>query len=177
MISLKKLLPLPVLALALLAGCGSSSKEAPASYLFVNSAKSASVATAANGTITLTLKGVDPKTIYFSDRPKRDSGHQNTTDFVNKWNSSDANDSFKKDPPNAAIEGTKTGTSQEQSMVVELTNPRLNGTTLTYTAKRVGTASKGLSHYKDRHQASLPHDLTNISVFIDDLCYRTGVGC
>ena len=62
-------------------------------------------------------------------------------------------------------------------MVVELTNPRLNGTTLTYTAKRVGTASKGLSHYKDRHQASLPHDLTNISVFIDDLCYRTGVGC
>ena len=52
-------------------------------------------------------------------------------------------------------------------MVVELTNPRLNGTTLTYTAKLLETPSGGLSHYKDRHQASLAQHLTNVSVFID----------
>ena len=170
MISLKRFLPVSVLALAVLSGCANSKAESEpaASFLFVQSASSATVDTAANGVITLSLHKVSNKTIYFSDRPKRLSGHTNTTDFITQWNSPDVQDSFKTDPPNAAIEGTKTGTSQEETMVVELTNPRLNGTTLTYTATRVDTPSEGLSHYKGRHQPNLSHDLTNVNIFIDN---------
>ncbi|WP_137392435.1 hypothetical protein [Rhodoligotrophos defluvii] len=80
---------------------------------------------------TLTLKGINPQTLMFSDRPERMTGDASTAKFVEFWNK--GKDSFEKDPPNASI---STGVDGKTDIViVELLNPRLEGDTLTYDIK------------------------------------------
>jgi hypothetical protein len=80
---------------------------------------------------TVTLKGVSPMTIYFSDRPVRIAGHFNTKDeFVPLWD--EGKDSFLKDPPNATISMYEKGKDQLKDVVVKLSKPRLKGEDLTY---------------------------------------------
>ena len=50
---------------------------------------------------TLTLRGITPSTLFFSDRPKRVVGHMSTDDFVDLWAIGD--NSFATDPPNAVL--------------------------------------------------------------------------
>jgi hypothetical protein len=83
---------------------------------------------------TLTLKGVSPMTIYFSDRPVRIAGHFNTRDeFVPLWD--EGKDSFLKDPPNATVSMYEKGKDQLMDVVVKLSKPRLKGDDLTYDIK------------------------------------------
>jgi hypothetical protein len=49
----------------------------------------------------LTLKGLSPTTLYFSDRPVRLAGHYRTSEFLKFWKAGP--DSFLKDPPNATL--------------------------------------------------------------------------
>ena len=49
----------------------------------------------------LTLQGITPSTLYFSDRPQRIVGHMATSDFVDLWATGD--NSFETDPPNAVL--------------------------------------------------------------------------
>ena len=100
--------------------------EAP-QFLFVQSAKTMSFN---NG--VLTLHGVSPMTIFFSDRPKRIAGHMRTTSFVSHWDK--GNNSFKKVPPNAAL-SIFNDNSTPSEVVVALAEPRLDGNNLTYKAK------------------------------------------
>jgi hypothetical protein len=80
---------------------------------------------------TLTLKGVSPMTIFFSDRPVRIAGHFNTKDeFVPLWD--EGKDSFLKDPPNATVSMYEKGKEQLDDVVVKLSHPRLKGEDLTY---------------------------------------------
>ena len=72
---------------------------------------------------TLTLEGVTPSTLYFSDRPERVVGHLTTEQFVDDWGLGP--NSFESDPPNAVLtfadpEGTL------EDVVVELRSPRLD---------------------------------------------------
>ena len=70
--------------------------------LFVLLSKEASVrATDKPGTYKLTLKGVNPKVVYFSNRPQRISGQLSINKFVSQWI---GNGVFSKIAPNAAIE-------------------------------------------------------------------------
>ena len=55
---------------------------------------------------TLTLRGITPSTLYFSDRPQRVVGHMTTADFVDLWAVGD--NSFESDPPNAVLAFLKT---------------------------------------------------------------------
>lgn len=64
--------------------------------LFVQSAAGMSYE---NGRLTLT--GVAPTTLMFSDRPKRVTGHLPTGEFLDSWG--DGDDSFADDPPNAVL--------------------------------------------------------------------------
>ena len=76
----------------------------------------------------LTLKGVNPITILFSDRPERLAGHMATDDFVPFW--SEGENSFQSNPPNAdlaILEG-----SEMDNVVVTLHEPRLEGGDLSY---------------------------------------------
>jgi hypothetical protein len=52
-----------------------------------------------NGRIT--LRGVNPLTISFSDRLDRIAGHTHTSKFIPMW--SQAQDSFLSNPPNAIL--------------------------------------------------------------------------
>ncbi len=82
-------------------------------------------------TSRLTLTGVSPVTLYFTDRPERIAGNMKTTSFIPFW--SEGKDSFKSDPPNADISLLDEGKLTQ--IVVELQDPVLTGDSLGYLVK------------------------------------------
>ena len=74
---------------------------------------------------TLTLRGITPSTLYFSDRPKRVVGHMATADFVDLWGIGD--NSFESDPPNAVLSFLEPGADTPDDVVVVLKEPNLDG--------------------------------------------------
>jgi hypothetical protein len=114
--------------MAVRAGTAVSAETKPliVNVLFVQNAEAVVFA---NG--TLTLKGVSPTTVFFSDRPVRIAGHFNTKDeFAPLWD--EGKNSFLKDPPNATVSMYEKGREQLQDVVVKLSRPRLKGKDLTY---------------------------------------------
>jgi hypothetical protein len=107
--------------------------EAPAAVpvmaqlLFVQNAQG--VELAADGR-TLTLKGLSPTTLFFSDRPVRIAGHYLTAEYLQFWKAGP--DSFLKDPPNATLSVFEKGKDELSDIVVTLRNPRLSGNDLSY---------------------------------------------
>ena len=79
---------------------------------------------------TLTLQGVTPSTLYFSDRPQRIVGHMSTTDFVDLWD--EGENSFQEDPPNAVLAFLEPGDDVPEDAVVVIREPRLAGGELSY---------------------------------------------
>lgn len=69
----------------------------------------------------LTLRGIAPSTLYFSDRPQRVVGHMATTDFVDLWAVGD--NSFESDPPNAVLSFLSPGADAPDDAVVVLRVP------------------------------------------------------
>ena len=98
-----------------------------AQLLFVQNA--AGVEVGAGGR-TLTLKGVSPTTLFFSDRPVRIAGHYRTEEYLQFWKGGP--DSFLKDPPNATLSVFEKGKDELADVVVTLRNPRVSGSDLTY---------------------------------------------
>jgi hypothetical protein len=98
-----------------------------ADFLFVQNAHSM---TYAGG--KLTLKGVSPVTVFFTDRPERIAGNMATRAFVPFW--SDGKDSFAKDNPNANLSVLEPD-KEVADIVVTLANPVLNGDDLSYDVK------------------------------------------
>ena len=93
--------------------------------MFVQTAQGA----ASDGT-TLTLNGVTPSTLYFSDRPQRVVGHMATSDFVELW--SEGDNSFEEDPPNAVLAFLQPGDDAPEDAVVVIRDPRLENGNLVY---------------------------------------------
>jgi hypothetical protein len=126
-----------------------SAKDEPpkqADCLFVQIARGMKFDKSAN---KLTLEGISPVTLFFSDRPERIAGNMRTKAFVPFW--STGKDSFLKDPPNAdlsILEGDKL-----RQVVVVLQAPELKGDNLTYTVKAL--------------QGEMPAKGADVSVFID----------
>ena len=79
---------------------------------------------------TLTLKGISPTTLFFSDRPVRMAGHFNKEDYMKLW--ADGKDSFSADPPNATLSVFEQGQDDLLDVVVKLQNPRYQGDDLIY---------------------------------------------
>lgn len=79
----------------------------------------------------LRLHTINPTTIFFSDRPQRIVGHESTVDFVGQW--AVGENSFASNPPNAAL-SILTG-PEPQEIILELMNPRLEGSDLLYDVK------------------------------------------
>jgi hypothetical protein len=100
--------------------------------LFVQNAKSMSFSEG-----KLVLRGVNPVTVCFTDRPARMAGHMQTSKFVPLW--SQGKDSFLKDNPNATL--SVFSGDNVADLVVELSHPQLSGDDLTYDARLLeGTA-------------------------------------
>ncbi len=79
-----------------------------------------------------TLRELAPATLMFSDRPERIVGHLTAAQFVEGW--ADGENSFLDDPPNAVLSFIEEGDRVPEDVVVTLTNPRLEGADLTYSA-------------------------------------------
>ena len=93
------------------------------SFLFVLRANNGVIAKT-DGGYTLTLKGMDDKVLYFSDRPVRKAGFITMTQFMSDWAA--GKNSFQTNPPNAAIVHAALKTNEKgiaQAIPVELTNP------------------------------------------------------
>jgi hypothetical protein len=73
---------------------------------------------------TLTLRGITPSTLYFSDRPQRVVGHMTTADFVDLWGAGD--NSFESDPPNAVLSFLEPGGEVPEDTVIVIEEPRLS---------------------------------------------------
>jgi hypothetical protein len=79
---------------------------------------------------TMTLLGLTPHTIYFSDRPERIVGHLTTHRFLQWWNEGD--DSFAVDPPNAVLAWGEPGTDTPEEAVVVISDPAVTEDGLRY---------------------------------------------
>jgi len=117
----------------LVAACGVRGTHHPpspsgkaAQLLFVQAARGVSFTGG-----QLTLRGVSPTTVFFSDRPKRIAGHVLTRRFLADWGK--GVDSFAQDPPNATL--SVLGSGSVTDSVLELSNPSLHGEDLVYDAR------------------------------------------
>jgi hypothetical protein len=79
---------------------------------------------------TLTLHGLSPSTLYFSDRPERVVGHMTTEQFVAMW--ATGPNSFQEDPPNAVLSYVETGSDVPNDAVVVLRDPVAGDDSITY---------------------------------------------
>jgi len=100
-------------------------------------------------TDTLTLEGVSPVTVFFSDRPERIAGNMNTAAFVPFW--STGKHSFLSDPPNADI-SIVNGHALQQTVAV-LRSPALQGDNLIYKVSVL--------------EGEMPPSGNDVSMFID----------
>lgn len=138
---------LPVFAASLASVAQAAEEPAKqADFLFVQTAKGMSFDKA---TGKLTLEGVSPITVMFSDRPERIAANMKTAVFVPFW--SKGKDSFLSDPPNADI-STLEG-NQLRQIVAVLQDPVLQADNLTYTVKVL--------------EGEMPAKAADVSVFID----------
>jgi hypothetical protein len=141
---------LTLFSLSLAASGASAAQEtqpqAKADFLFVQTAKAMQYDKATN---RLTLRGVSPVTLFFSDRPERIAGNMGTREFIPFWGQ--GKNSFLSDPPNADISVLEGG-SLKQTVAV-LRDPVLEGDNLVYTVEIL--------------KGEMPASGANVSVFID----------
>ncbi|MDH3674858.1 MAG: hypothetical protein OES12_05125 [Anaerolineae bacterium] len=79
-----------------------------------------------NGRLTLT--GLAPTTLMFSDRPARVTGHVPSEEFLDSWG--EGEDSFADDPPNAVL--SIFSDDEVHDVVVVLRDPALAGDQMSY---------------------------------------------
>lgn len=101
---------------------------------------------------TLTLRGVTPSTLYFSDRPQRVVGHMSTADFVDMW--AIGENSFEADPPNAVLAFLEPGAEVPDEAVVVLREPNIG-------------AAGDLSYSIEVLEGSVPEHAGPVTLFID----------
>jgi hypothetical protein len=78
----------------------------------------------------MTLYDVPSQTMFFTDRPNRVVGNLPTNAFVAKWTTDKGPNGFASNPPNAAV--TEFHPDGIKTAVVELSNPRLDSSKLSY---------------------------------------------
>ena len=125
---MKLIITFLIIGLGFSMGCKDKSKqnEEIVEYLLVQSSEGVEMTPN-----TLTLTGVSPTTIFFSDRPKRIAGHIYTEDVIAIW--SEGNDNLAEDPPNATL--SIFGKNEIADLVLELKNPKMEGDKFTYDIK------------------------------------------
>lgn len=92
----------------------------------------------------LSLKGIAPTTLLFSDRPDRVTAHVPTDEFLASWG--EGRNSFADDPPNAVL--STFAEDHVNDVVVVLQAPALDGDQMSYEVEILDgemPASGGLS--------------------------------
>jgi hypothetical protein len=125
--------------------------------MFVQSAEDVR---ADEATHSLRLVNANPQTLYFSDRPVRVAGHILMKDYLQAWNH--GRDSFAKDNPNATLSVYEPGRSDNTLVVVEISNPVVDGRDIVYSYNLL--------------DGTMPASGGESTLFIDWVAARPGLG-
>ena len=144
----------------LMSGCAATSKTSSTSseeplFMFVQVADDIKVDEVAK---TFRLVDVGQQTVFFSDRPDRIAGHLKMDKYLDEWTEKAGKDNFSANPPNATLSVYEPGQADNTLAVVEITNPRIEGSDLIYSYRII--------------DGSLPDGGGATTLFID----RIGVG-
>jgi hypothetical protein len=122
----------------------------------------------------LSLSGVTPQVVWFSDRPARLSGHIPVPGFVDAWDGY----GFDDDPPNAALSVLDAHHTAD-TVVVELEQPRYDPDvgTVRYRAQLLDEASGNLSHMAANIDPRIEPRFGHAALFIDDAGAPVIDGC
>lgn len=120
-----------LLSIGVWATTASTASESP-QLMFVQMADDLKVDAAAK---TFRLVNVNQQTLYFTDRPQRIAGHLIMADYLKEWTKQAGKDNFGDDPPNAVLSVYEPGKPDNSVVVVEITNPTVNGGDLVYSYK------------------------------------------
>lgn len=127
-----------------------------ANWLFSQTADRGSISPNGDGTWSLTLTGVDPTVLGFTDRPFREAQAGSVERLVEAWS-----EMFGDSNPNGVVVAHNSE-GETNSAVVELMDPMLKGSTLAYTVRVLtnegGPAERGVTY-----------NFNQVSVFIDDV--------
>ncbi len=177
--SKKAIAAIALLAMAILTvGCGVLAEETeelqtdevldeekPVTFMFVQTAASGTLVPVdgVENLYTLTLVGVAPQTIAFSDRPERIVVQAPMQQFLDGLGFSPEN------PPNAAIEILEAD-EEEDVAVVALFDPVYDNEsqTLQYNVSILEEPNHSYAIFNERHDGSLPETFGAVALFIDD---------
>lgn len=135
------------------------------SWLFSHTANGGTLTADGDGTHSLTLTGIDANVMAFTDRPDRQTAILTAQDLVDAWPSM-----FADSAPNAVlVEHAPTGDTD--SLVVVLSDPRLDGSTMTYTAEILADENhpSSVKGMVGAPHAVPPATFADASLFIDDV--------
>ena len=152
------LLALPLSLSATFPG-GAVAEEPKPMLMFVQLADKVEVDTTAH---TLRLVDIGEQTLYFADRPERIAGHIRMDAFLEEWTAKAGTDNFGADPPNATLSVYEPGKAENTLVVVEISDPKVDGLDLVYTYKVI--------------DGTLPAGGEATSLFIDWIGVGGGVG-
>jgi hypothetical protein len=85
---------------------------------------------------SLSLLGIAPTTLYFSDRPERVVGHVTTAQFLDQWFQGE--NSFAANPPNAVCSFFEGADQEPSELIVVLAHPVVSADTLRYGIEILG---------------------------------------
>ena len=105
------------------------------------------------GNDRVTLHGLSPATLFFSDRPQRLVGHVSTQRFVEEWRQGP--NSFAADPPNAVLSFVRADEERPEDATLVIAEPRLDDDRITYRTALL--------------EGSLPAQAESCALFIDPL--------
>jgi hypothetical protein len=147
------------------------------SLLFVQHAGSTTLGPGSVDSATLTMTGVTSQTLYFSDRPVRLTGALPTASFAAAFPQV-----FADDPPNAVLIGhPEAGADDEESVVIELTQPvyDLATATLTFEVQLLDAGMIGERGFEGEPLADLStmREYAEAHLFIDDAPMSNTAGC
>jgi hypothetical protein len=110
-------------------GSTSADGEQTANWLFSQTADGGSISPNGDDTWTLTLTDLDPVVLGFTDRPLREAQAGTVERLVDSWPVM-----FGDSNPNGVVVAHHQS-GATNSAVVELREPKLNGSTMTYTVR------------------------------------------
>jgi hypothetical protein len=145
-------------------------EESP-SWLFSHTADGGTLTANGDGTYALTLSGIDPNVMAFTDRPDRQTAILTAQDLVEAWPSM-----FADSAPNAVlVEHDPAGDTD--SLVIVLTDPALDGSTVTYTVEILEDEAhpSSVDGIVDSPHVEPPAEFADVSLFIDDVNLEASV--
>ena len=132
-----------------------------ASYLFLATAPSAKLIKEKGDNYSLELQKGPSQVGYFTDRPVRESGLMDMSQFLKLWDSKKIKNNFTKMPPNAAI-AMILSNGKKQSFVAVLGKPEVKHGKVTYHLTK--TSKNKIQVGKAKH----------VILFIDDIKWNPG---